>query len=143
MQLGAVTLQQLNTVAGGFTVILAALVATTANLTAVYANGAAGVGATLTNSGVQVALTVDGVLTVVGNRILVKNQTTTFENGVYVVTVVGTGATDWVLTRATDYDQAPSQLMRQLLGLKLLRLQQWVRILYYFLNLLLHQVLFY
>jgi len=104
--LGAVTLEQLQLVAGGFTVILAALVATTANLSGTYANGAAGVGATLTNNGVQVALTIDGVLTVVGNRVLVKNQTAPAENGVYQVSVVGTGATNWVLTRVTDYDTA-------------------------------------
>lgn len=108
--LGAVTLEQLQLVAGGFTVILAALVATTSNLNATYVNGASGVGATLTNAGAQSALTIDGVLTVVGDRVLVKNQTTTFQNGVYTVTVVGTGATNWVLTRAMDYDQAPSEI---------------------------------
>ena len=36
-------------------------VATTANLTATYSNGTAGVGATLTNSGSQAAFAVDGV----------------------------------------------------------------------------------
>lgn len=91
-----------DTVAGGFTVILAADAATTANLNATPAG--AGVGATLTNAGAMVALTVDGFATSVGNRILVKNQTLTQHNGVYVVTDVGSGATNWILTRATDYD---------------------------------------
>lgn len=63
-----------------------------------------GVGATLTNAGTQVALTVDGVLTTVGMRVLIYNQTNGFENGVYTVTVVGNGSTNWVLTRATDAD---------------------------------------
>jgi hypothetical protein len=62
----------------------------------------AGVGATLTNAGVQAALTIDGVLTTVGMRVLIFNQTAALQNGVYTVTTVGTGATNWVLTRATD-----------------------------------------
>jgi trimeric autotransporter adhesin len=64
----------------------------------------AGVGATLTNAGAQAALTIDGVLTTVGMRVLIYNQTNQFENGVYTVTVVGTVSTNWVLTRATDAD---------------------------------------
>lgn len=63
-----------------------------------------GVGATLTNAGAQAALTIDGVLTTVGMRVLIYNQTNGFENGVYTVTVVGDGSTNWVLTRATDAD---------------------------------------
>lgn len=74
------------------------------NLTATYNNGTAGVGATLTNAGTQVALTIDGVLMTVGKRVLIYNQTNQFENGVYTVTTVGNGSTNWVLTRATDAD---------------------------------------
>jgi hypothetical protein len=62
----------------------------------------AGVGATLTNAGTQAALTIDGVLTTVGMRVLLFNQTAALQNGVYTVTTVGTGSTNWVLTRATD-----------------------------------------
>lgn len=61
-----------------------------------------GVGATLTNAGTQVALTVDGKALNVADRVMVRLQTNGAENGVYVVTTVGTGATNWVLTRATD-----------------------------------------
>lgn len=101
-----------DTVAAGFTVILACLAATTANLNTVYANGAAGVGATLTdNSGTFAAFTVDGLSPALGSRILVKNQTTTFQNGVYTLTTNGdTISIPYVLTRATDYDQAPSEI---------------------------------
>jgi len=74
------------------------------NLTAVYANGTAGVGATLTNSGTQAAFTLDGITPSVGQRVLIKDQTTTFQNGVYTLTTVGSASTNWVLTRATDYD---------------------------------------
>ena len=61
-----------------------------------------GVGATLTNAGAQAALTIDGIALLVGNRVMVRLQTTGSENGVYTVTTVGSGATNWVLTRATD-----------------------------------------
>lgn len=79
--------------------------ATTAALTATYANGTAGVGATLTNSGTQAALTLDGVPAVAGDRVLVKNQGTALQNGIYTVTDIGSGSTNWVLTRATDFDE--------------------------------------
>jgi hypothetical protein len=80
---------------------------TAGNLNATYnqPGGAGdGVGATLTNAGTQVALTIDGVLTTVGMRVLIYNQTNQAENGVYTVTTVGSGSTNWVLTRATDAD---------------------------------------
>jgi hypothetical protein len=80
------------------------LVATTSSLTATYANGTAGVGATLTNSGTQAALTIDGVALVVGNRVLVKDQATGLQNGIYTVTNIGSVSTNWILTRASDYD---------------------------------------
>jgi len=78
--------------------------ATTANLTATYANGTLGVGATLTNSSTQAAFAIDGLTPSAGSRILVKDQTAAAENGIYEVTVVGDGSTNWVLTRATDAD---------------------------------------
>ena len=61
-----------------------------------------GVGATLTNAGTQAALTVDGVALTTNDRVMVRLQTNGAENGVYVVTTVGSGATNWVLTRSTD-----------------------------------------
>jgi hypothetical protein len=64
-----------------------------------------GVGATLTNSGAQAALTLDGVALSVADRVMVRLQTNGAENGVYTVTTVGSGATNWVLTRATDSNQ--------------------------------------
>lgn len=106
LPLGAVTKQYVDAIAAGLIVQPAALVATTANLNATYANGAAGVGATLTNAGAQAALTIDGVALSLTDRVLVKDQTAQEENGIYVVTDVGSGATDWELTRATNYDTA-------------------------------------
>jgi len=102
----AATKGYVDTVASGFTVILACLGATTANLSTTYANGAAGVGATLTdNLGTFLPFAVDGLTPSVGSRILVKDQTTTFQNGIYVLTTNGDSASiPYVLTRATDYD---------------------------------------
>jgi hypothetical protein len=74
------------------------------NLNATYDNGTAGVGATLTNAGTQVALVIDGITMVVADRVLVYEQTNQTQNGVYVVTSIGSGATNWVLTRASDAD---------------------------------------
>ena len=82
--------------------------ATTASLTAAYANGTAGVGATLTNSGTQVAFSVDGYSANLNDRILVKNQSTQTQDGIYTVTTVGNGSTNWVLTRATDANTSTS-----------------------------------
>ena len=73
-----------------------------ANLTVTYANGTAGVGATLTNAGAQAALVLDGVTLSVADRVLIHQQTTQTQNGIYVVTTVGSGATNWVLTRSSD-----------------------------------------
>ena len=82
--------------------------ATTAALPAnTYNNGTSGVGATLTATGNGV-LSVDSTVTVAGNRILVKNEVTQANNGVYTVTQVGTVSTPYILTRATDFDTAGS-----------------------------------
>jgi hypothetical protein len=77
------------------------------NLTATYnqPGGAGdGVGATLTNAGTQVALVIDGITMAVNDRVLIYTQTNQTQNGVYVVTDVGSGSTNWVLTRSTDTD---------------------------------------
>jgi hypothetical protein len=83
--------------------------ATTAALSATYSNGTAGVGATLTNSIALAALTIDGytfTATDVTNstRVLVKDQSSGLQNGIYTVTNQGSALVAWVLTRATDFD---------------------------------------
>jgi hypothetical protein len=78
--------------------------ATTAALPAnTYNNGTSGVGATLTGNA-NGALSVDSTLTVVSERVLVKNESAGANNGVYVVTQVGSAGTPYILTRATDFD---------------------------------------
>jgi hypothetical protein len=73
----------------------AALVATTANLVGTYLSGVF----TYTATGVD---TIDGVALALGNRVLVKNQTTTFQNGIYTVTTAGAIGVAGVLTRSSD-----------------------------------------
>ena len=91
-------------VAEGLHIHAPSVVATTANLSADYDNGTSGVGATLTNNSTQAALVIDGVTLSVDDRVLVKNQTTQSENGIYYVSDTGSVSTDWVLTRALDFD---------------------------------------
>jgi len=85
--------------------------ATTAALsnTPTYSNGVSGVGATLTAGSVGV-LTVDGVATVLNDRILVKDQASAFQNGVYQVTTQGTAGVAYVLTRVTDFDTSAEMI---------------------------------
>ena len=90
--------------AQGLTTYAAVTVATTGPLTATYCNGTLGVGATLTNSGAQAVFALDGVTPALASRVLVKNQVAPAQNGIYTLTNVGSLATNWVLTRALDYD---------------------------------------
>jgi len=83
--------------------------ATTGALSANYSNGTGGVGATLTNSGALAALTIDGytfTATDVTNstRVLIKDQASSLQNGIYTVSNQGSGSTAWVLTRAADFN---------------------------------------
>lgn len=102
----AATIGYVNTVASGLDIEPACVAATTANLTATYVN----LTGTLTNAGSLQAFAIDGYSPAASSRVLIKNQTSTFQNGIYTVTTVGNGAVAWVLTRATNYDQAPSEI---------------------------------
>ena len=96
--------QYADAIASGIHFHEAVALATTAALPAnTYNNGASGVGATLTATA-NGALSVDSTLTVVAERILVKNEAAGANNGVYVVTQVGSAGTPYILTRSTDMD---------------------------------------
>ena len=97
----AATKAYVDSVANGLDVKDSVRVATTANLSATYDNGAG----TLT-AGSNGAISIDGVTLTSGDRVLVKDQSTATENGIYTVTTVGDGSTAYVLTRAPDADTA-------------------------------------
>jgi hypothetical protein len=105
----AATKNYVDTVATGFAVQPSCYAATTGNLTATYLNGASGIGATLTNSGALAQFTTDGTTPPTNARILVWEQSSALQNGIYTLTNQGSGAVAWILTRATDYDQ-PSEI---------------------------------
>jgi hypothetical protein len=75
-----------------------------------YNNGSSGVGATLTATA-NGTLSIDGYTFVAGDlndRILVKNQASAAQNGVYTLTQVGTASLPFILTRATDFNTSGS-----------------------------------
>jgi len=96
-----------DSIASGVNFHAAAQYATTAALPAnTYNNGSSGVGATLTAVAVG-TLTIDSYTLVIGDvgkRLLIKNEATQANNGVYILTQAGTALLPYILTRATDYD---------------------------------------
>lgn len=81
--------------------------ATTAALAAnTYANGNAGAGATLTANANGALAAQDGITPLAGDRVLVLFEAAGANNGIYVVTQVGTGALPYILTRAPDSNSA-------------------------------------
>ena len=105
----AATKAYVDSVAEGLDIKESCVAATTAALPAVtYNNGTGGVGATLTADANGALAAIDGVTLVATERVLIKNQVAELQNGIYVVTTVGDGATDFVLTRAGDMDGSPA-----------------------------------
>src|SRR5210317_1811467 len=88
-------------VANGLDVKASVRVATTANLAATYNNS----NGTLTASA-NGAISIDGVTLSVGDRVLVKDQTSQVQNGIYKVTTTGGASAAFVLTRTPDADEA-------------------------------------
>ena len=103
--LGAATKEYVDAISAGLSYKTAVQYGSTANLVGTYSNGASGVGATITATALG-ALSFDGSTPSVADRILIKDQITQFQNGIYVVTVVGDVGTAGVLTRSSDYDNS-------------------------------------
>jgi hypothetical protein len=82
--------------------------ATSENLDGTYNNGTNGLGATLTKASNGSIGTIDGATVLVGNRILLRAQTDSTQNGIYTITAVGSVSAPWQVTRATDADNSPS-----------------------------------
>jgi hypothetical protein len=111
--LGLATKQYVDAVVTQINYHQAVVAATTTNLGVTYSNGSSGVGATLTADTLRAFNTLDGASVSVGQRVLIKDQTTQLQNGIYTLTNNGSaGVTAWVLTRATDADNNPSGEMK-------------------------------
>jgi hypothetical protein len=117
--LGAATKQYVDTeiaaVASGVNVHASCETGTTAPLAAcTYANGTGGVGATLTANVNGPIGTIGGYsITSTGKRVLVKDQASQIQNGIYDVTQLGVAdvpgpGSPWILTRSSDFDGSPS-----------------------------------
>ena len=70
-----------------------------------YANGTAGVGATLTGNSNAALAAIDTYTPVLNSLILVANEATASRNGLYVLTQVGSGSLPYILTRHVDMDE--------------------------------------
>ncbi len=101
----AINRSQLDAVIQGLDNKHTAEFASTANLSATYSNGTSGVGATLTATS-NAAISLDGGSPALNDLVLIKDQTSGFQNGLYVVTQVGSGAAPFVLTRSDEMDTA-------------------------------------
>lgn len=95
----------------GFNVLPSSTLATATVLpnSPTYNNGTAGVGATLT-AGSNSTLTVDGTVANLNAVVLVNQQASAFQNGIYTVTTAGSGSVPWVLTRATYFNSSTQML---------------------------------
>ena len=98
----AATKAYVDSVANGLDVKKSVRVATTAALAAVTYNN----GANTLTANANGALIIDGVTVSVADRVLIKNQASAVQNGIYVVTTTGSGAAAFVLTRGPDADTA-------------------------------------
>ncbi len=97
----AATKAYVDSVANGLDVKASVKYASTANVTGTYDNSAG----TIT-AGSNGAFSIDGATPTAADRILLKNQTTATQNGLYLVTTVGSGSAAYVLTRTQDADAA-------------------------------------
>jgi len=77
-----------------------------------YDNGSSGVGASF-EAGANAALTIDSTSMAVGDVVLVKNQATGANNGIYIVTDAGSGSTHWKMVRHWMADE-PEEMRYQI-----------------------------
>ena len=93
-----------NFTTAGLAVQKAVSAASTADINAFYNNGLSGVGAKLFGVGVGTFL-IDGYNPLFLERVLIKDQTSLFQNGYYTVSRTGSAATSFEIIRATDFDE--------------------------------------
>lgn len=102
----AATKNYVDTVAASLNPKQAVYAASTATIAGTYLNGAACVGATFTTTATT-AFAVDGVSVPLLERVLIKNQSSSLQNGVYTLTTQAVGGVSGaILTRALDGNTA-------------------------------------
>lgn len=105
--LQAATKQYVDAAISGLNTRASVVAATTGALPSnTYANGASGVGATLTGNANGALAAQDGVTLTVNQSLLVMNEATGSHNGIYTLTQVGDSTHPYILTRRADSDQA-------------------------------------
>ena len=106
--LHAATKAYVDGISAGINFHQSVVAATSGNLAGTYNNGTNGYGATITKASNGSIGTIDGATVAAGDRILLRAQTDTTQNGIYVITSLGSAGTPWVVTRAADADNNPS-----------------------------------
>jgi hypothetical protein len=103
LPLQAATKDYIDTLINGIDWKQAAIAGTVASLPAYTVTGSGQV-LTGNSNGAIPSATTDGVTLALGNRVLVKSETSTLtpNNGIYVVTQVGDGSNPFILTRSQD-----------------------------------------
>ncbi len=77
----------------------------TATIVGTYNNGSSGVGAVFSGSSNGAFAAQDGITLPVNELVLLRNQTSALQNGVYVVTSGGSASSRWLLTRYSFSDE--------------------------------------
>jgi len=98
-------INNINTSSYGITPITV-VAATTSSLSGyIYNNGSSGIGATLTSVLNFVFPSVDGAVLSLNDRVLVKNQTSSLQNGPYSLSQTGSSTAPVILTRTSDANE--------------------------------------
>lgn len=82
------------------------LASSTANIAGTYNNGSSGVGAVLSGSSNGTLANFDGISTPLGELVLLRNQTSALQNGIYQVDNRGSVSSRWVLSRYNLSDES-------------------------------------
>lgn len=82
----------------------------TSNIAGTYANGTAGVGATLTKASAGAFPTTDNVPATLNMYVLLTAQSTPQQNGLYLLTTIGSSTVAFVLTRFGGWDQSAEMI---------------------------------
>jgi hypothetical protein len=75
-----------------------------------YSNGSLGVGATLTATA-NGALSIDSVAVNINDVVLIKNEATQANDGIFIVTQTGSASAPYILTRASYFDTSANMVL--------------------------------